>query len=56
MCLISSYFKRCCRIGPQPEVWLLGGVIAAQIGSREHGAQRIDGVHAAPFHAPQPLL
>jgi hypothetical protein len=33
-----------------------GGVIAAQIGSRKHGAQRIDGVHAAPFHAPQPLL
>ena len=33
-----------------------GGVIAAQIRSREHGAQRIDGVHSAVFHAPQPLL
>ena len=30
----------------------VGGGIAAQIGSREHGSQRIDGVHAAPFHAP----
>jgi ABC-type nitrate/sulfonate/bicarbonate transport system permease component len=33
-----------------------GGQIAAQIGSREHGAQRIDSVHAAPFHAREILL
>jgi hypothetical protein len=33
-----------------------GGAIAAHIGNREYGAQRIDSVHGAPFHAREILL